>query len=290
MPDQANDLRRLVRHSAGADAPHPAARPAIIVVTGGKGGVGTTTIAVNVAMAIAECKLRTVLLDADLCGGDAATLCGLDERYTLADVLDGRRTLAEALQAGPGAVRLLPGIWQSADRNGMSPAAAGRLLGQLATLAADVDLAVLDAGNRPGQMMRPLCRAAEVVLTVTTPQPASIIGTYASIKALRDQGGSRPIHSLVNMAPGASTAEDVQRRLGTACRRFLAVHLMAAGHVSADPHVPAAAAAAEPFVIAAAGCQSARQTAGLARRLMAAVGRRKVAADGAEERQLRLTA
>ena len=92
MSDQATDLRALVRQVATAHAP-VAARPRRIVVFGGKGGVGTTTIAVNLAVALAqqtECSLLC-----DVAGGDVALQCRLEPRHSLADVLAGNRTLAQ---------------------------------------------------------------------------------------------------------------------------------------------------------------------------------------------------
>src|SRR5271166_291683 len=102
MSDQATELRALVRQVATAHAP-VAARPRRIVVFGGKGGVGTTTIAVNLAVALAQQAEGSLLCDA--AGGDATVQCRLEPRGTLADVLAGTRTLTQVMRAGPGGVR-----------------------------------------------------------------------------------------------------------------------------------------------------------------------------------------
>ena len=267
MHDQANHLRRLVRDCAPADASAAPERPGLAVVASGKGGVGTTTIAVNLSIAAARTGLRTVLVDADQDGGDAAILCGLEERYTIADVLSGRRTVSEVLQLGPGAVRVLPGVW-GLERLSDHPASAGqRLLGQLNGLGTSADLVVFDAGNGPSKIMRPLWQAADLILMVTTAEVPSIIDTYASIKALAARENAGQIRSLVNRAPSVEVARGVQRRLALACRRFLGVHLQTAGHV---PDEPRAAEAGAPFVIAAPDCDAAKQIQRLAQALAAA--------------------
>ena len=84
--DQANDLRALVRQVASSRAPL-AVRPRRIVVFGSKGGVGATTIAVNLSAALAQHGERCLLCDA--AGGDAALQLRLEPRHTLAEVLKG---------------------------------------------------------------------------------------------------------------------------------------------------------------------------------------------------------
>lgn len=281
MHDQANHLRQLVRDYAAADAFAAGPRPNVVLVGSGKGGVGTTTVAVNLAVAATRAGRQTVPVDADKDGGDVAVLCGLQERYTIADVLSGRRTVTEVLQVGPGAVRVLPGVW-GLERLCDFPAAAGqRLLGQLRNL--DTELVVLDVGNGSSQILRPLCRSADVVLMVTTAEAPSVIDTYASIKAMVANDTTGQIYA-VNRAANAEVARGVQARLAMACRRFLGIRVQATGHVSDDPM---AAEGETPFVIAAPNCKATRQIERLAAELAAAAA---AAANGVPLPQLRLTA
>ena len=79
-----------------------ARRPRKIVVSAGKGGVGTTTVAVNLAVALGRMAAERFCVDADLSGADATWLCGVEVCETIADVLSGRRTVHEVLRPGPG--------------------------------------------------------------------------------------------------------------------------------------------------------------------------------------------
>ncbi len=271
MHDQANDLRRLVRDVAAAKAPAAGRRPSLVVVASGKGGVGTTTIAVNLAVVMARDQYRTILVDADPRGGDTTLLCGIEERYTLADVLAGRRTVAEVLQPGPGDVQVLPGVWGLERLSDYPSAAYDHLVGQLESLGNRADLVVVDAGNGPAGALQSLWQAADMIVVVTTPETPSILDSYASIKALAGSEQAGAIHSLVNQAPNSEVADEVHARLAQACLRFLGVNLGKAGHVLADPMVAAAGRAGDPFTVAASRCEAAEYLDRLAKAVAAAL-------------------
>ena len=261
MHDQANDLRRLVSQSTTAPGPP---RPKLVVIAGAKGGVGATTVAVNLAVVLAGQGRRTVLVDADPDGGNAAMLAGFEERYTIADVLRGRRTLREALQTGPGGLEVLPGAWGLASIAEHPATAHARLVEQLRALGSRADVIIVDAAAGTDRLARRLWRAADAVLLVTTPEPASVMSAYSSIKVLGGDDASIPVHSLVNMASGTGVSVEVHARLARACLRFLGVRLGGLGYIQHDPLVAAAGRSATPFVLAAA-CRSTRQVHRLAR-------------------------
>ena len=81
----------------------------MFAIAGAQEGVGATTIAVNLAVALARQGQRVVLVDADFTRPEIASLCGLKPRYTTGDVLSGRREIHEVLLAGPASVQVLPG-------------------------------------------------------------------------------------------------------------------------------------------------------------------------------------
>jgi flagellar biosynthesis protein FlhG len=207
-------------------------RPRVIVVAGGKGGVGTTTLAVNLALALSRRELRTLLVDAAR-GGHAATLCRLEPRWTLADVLAGRRTVSEAAQPGPEKLQVLPGAWGADSPADCSPAAVDRLFAQLLAPGEATEVVVFDAGNSPGRLTGRCWQQSDALLVVTTPEAAAVMETYHAIKLFWPRQRTQPIHLLVNRAADRHAADDVYRRLAKACRRFLAVELNLAGHVPA---------------------------------------------------------
>src|SRR4026209_1729449 len=97
--DQADDLRQLIRQDA-AHATRPADAPHMIAVASGKGGVGTTTMAVNLAVALAQLGRRVILVDADFDGADVGNLCQINTEYSIVDVLKSTRSVHEVLCRG----------------------------------------------------------------------------------------------------------------------------------------------------------------------------------------------
>ncbi|MDZ4821315.1 MAG: AAA family ATPase [Planctomycetota bacterium] len=222
MYDQANQLRALVRESAMQQEVFPPPRK--IVIGGGKGGVGTTTIAVKLAISLAQQGCRTVLVDADMNRADVATLCNLEVRETISDVLSARRTVHEVLQRGPAGVQVLPGSWSPTSVPDCSPGSQERLIRELDRLGRHADLIVLDVGNGLNNVVKRFWEAADLVLVTTSTDTVSIMDAYAAIKVLPSQQSNAVIRTVINRADEL-TGEQVHSRILQACRRFLGLEI-----------------------------------------------------------------
>jgi len=290
MRDQAEALRRLVAQHASPSLELPAAvgrngrpalrRPQLVVVAGGKGGVGTTTVAVNMAVAAAQSGRRCLLVDVDGQCGDVALLTAVREKYTVADVLAHRRRLLKCLQCGPAGVKILAGAWGFERLSDYPPAAAEILIQQVLEMSAELELAVFDCGNGHSPMAERFWRAADAVLAVSSVEPASILDTYSAIKQMYHRRWQTRLLSVVSMAPHKAAAEGVHERLREACQRFLGVVVTAGGTVSHDKAVAAANRSGVPVVLQSPHCQAATDIRGLAERVLSFAGR---AAVGHEE-------
>jgi flagellar biosynthesis protein FlhG len=274
MRDQAEALRKLVaqrgppalvplradRRHSGPSAP----RAQLVVVAGGKGGVGATTLAVNIAAAAAQSGRRCLLVDVDGECGDVASLTAVRERHTVADVLAQRRRLVACLQHGPAGVMVLAGAWGFERLSDHPPAAADVLIQQIFEMSDELDLAVFDCGNSRGSMTERFWRAADVVMAVGSVEPASILDTYSAIKQMYHRRAQGRLVSVVNMAPHRAAADSVHQRLREACRRFLAIPVTAAGAVRHDEAVVAANRCGMPVVLRSPDCQAAKDIRALA--------------------------
>jgi flagellar biosynthesis protein FlhG len=297
MRDQADELRLLVRQRIAdvAEAEVPAARarsaskderwpsqwhpghdvrrqgaPRKIVVSAGKGGVGTTTVAVNLAVSLGRLGCRTILVDADLSGADATWLCGLESAETIADVLSGRRNVYEVLRPGPSGIQVAPGVWSPAAMPDCSPAGQQRLLRQLDGLGRHADWVILDAGCGLDQVVRRFWEAADEVLLVTTGDAVAIMDTYAAIKLFLGEFPRTFVRTVVNQSPNDAEAATVHARIAAAARRFLGMTLTPAASLPWDPAVALAATAGKPLAFGHADAPAAKAIDRLAEQLLTA--------------------
>jgi len=234
MHDQADELRQLVRERSVAGAAACPAAP-LVVVAGGKGGVGTTTVAANLAIALARQGRRAVFVDADLDHGGHANLAAHAERGSVVDVLAGRRGVHEVLERGPSGIQVLSGAWASGEVSDYSAAAQDRFIAELKHLAPHADVVVIDAGSSRGQFARRFWQAASAVVVVATTDSTAIMNAYAAIKTLAGCDAQATVHTLVNLSDDVDVAADVHARIATACRRFLALRASPAGVVAQCP-------------------------------------------------------
>ena len=116
------------------------------MVAAGKGGVGTTTVATNLALPLARGGRGCVLVDGTPHSADATTLCGLDAQFGISHVVAGWRSTEETLLAGPGNIHVLPGVWDSQYDDQWTEAAQTRLIQELRSLGRRAGFVVVDAG------------------------------------------------------------------------------------------------------------------------------------------------
>jgi flagellar biosynthesis protein FlhG len=226
MHDQASQLRSLVlRANRQAVADH-APPPQLLVVAGGKPGVGATTVAINLAVALSRNGCRTVLVDADLSSASAATYLECPEVPGIDDVLAARRDIHEILQLAPGGIQLAAGARRGAGAPLCTERSLGRLLKQIRSLGPHADAVVVDAGHLPSDLAARFWQAGDRVLLVTTADAAAVMDSYATIKTMLARlPGAVALELLVNRAAAEAVAADVHRRIDQSCQRFLGISL-----------------------------------------------------------------
>jgi flagellar biosynthesis protein FlhG len=253
MHDQADELRQLVRQRAIRPTVEGPGAP-LVVVNGGKGGVGTTTTAVNLAVALARQGRRAVFVDADLDHGGNANFGHGPSPGSIIDVLASRRTVHEVMERGPSGIQVIAGAWASGQISEPSAKVHERFIAELKDLAPHADAVVIDGGSGRNQLARRLWQAADVLLTVTTTDRLSVMDAYAAIKAMSVPEATCPHYILVNRASDVASATGVQTRIAAACQRFLGLRVDAVGSV---PHCTAAESG-EGVLVYPPRCESAR--------------------------------
>lgn len=250
--DQAQALRglmqRLQTERPNSIPVSPRRRACTIGVTSGKGGVGKTNIALNLAIALARLKARTCLVDAITGLGNIDLLCGLNGYWNLSHVVSGARKLREIVLPGPEGVNVVPGASALCDLPNCPPAVQADLLRQLTEFEEEHDFVVIDAGAGIHRGVCEFLDPCDIVLVVTTPEPTSVADAYALIKNLSGRDIPR-LEVLVNQADAAPQAHLVAERIKQTARTFLHVEVFAGGFVPKDPQVVSAVVHRRPFVV-----------------------------------------
>jgi flagellar biosynthesis protein FlhG len=241
--DQAQALRQLAHDRLGGG------RARIVAVTSGKGGVGKTNVAVNLAVRLTQMGRRVILLDADLGTANADVLCNLCPAGNLAHVVAGRMTLAQALVEAPGGFGLIPGASGLAQMAALGTYERDRLVDQMQQLEAAADVLLVDTGAGIGPNTLGFVVGADQQLVVTTPEPTAVTDAYAVIKTAARQRRDLDVRVLVNMAKDSAEAKAVFARLQAVCRKFLDLPVQYAGYIPTDARVPAAVRRRRPFVL-----------------------------------------
>lgn len=229
----------------------------VIAVTSGKGGVGKSTVSINLAIALAIEGARVTLLDADLGLANVDVMLGLSPARTLLNVLDGECGLNDILLEGPAGIRIVPaasGVQRMAELNAAERAG---LLNAFSELEVATDVMIVDTAAGIAANSLQFCDASQEAIVVVCNDPASITDAYATIKVLNQRTRRSRFRILVNRVLSTAEALDIFSRLQYATDRFLDVALDLAGTIPFDRSVAAAAQKRVPVVTAYAASPAA---------------------------------
>lgn len=283
VKDQAQRLRALVapptKPVAVAAPPTQAATPPadrahiprraarIITISSGKGGVGKTSLAVNLAIGLAQLGQRVTLLDADLGMANADVMCGLSPARRLEHaVIGSTSSLADLAIDAPGGFKLVPGTVGVSRMASMSHAERSRLMAGLEELELRNDLIIIDTGAGLGPDVLAMVRAADLAIIVATPDPTSITDAYALVKCATLERPPLPppprittptsaspmrgqIAFVINQAASEQEGKDVHTRLAGVCRQFLRIDPGLLGVVPSDAQAAQAVRKRRPVLL-----------------------------------------
>src|SRR3954462_8889651 len=240
LMDQATQLRSMAARS----------RASVIAITSGKGGVGKSNIAVNLAIKLASAGKEVVLLDADLGLANADVLCNIDLPCNLSHVIARKKELNEVMVKGPGGFHLIGGASGLARMADLTDFDRQRLVDALGQLEQQTDIILIDTGAGISPNVLSFTRAADHVLVITTPEPTAITDAYAVVKVISRDGAVHRVSLLVNQVRAPAEAKIVYDRIAKVARQFLNVSVFDAGYIPADDNVAMAVRRRVPFSLA----------------------------------------
>jgi flagellar biosynthesis protein FlhG len=206
----------------------------VIAVTGGKGGVGKSTVSINLATSFALAGRKTIVLDGDLGLANADVMLGITPKFTLADVIAGARSLEEVLTPVRENLSIVAGASGITKLASLGEAEHLGIVRAFSSLVDDVDVLVVDtpAGISPGVLQ--LTQAAQHIIVVVCDEPASVTDAYAVIKVLSAEHGLRHFKIVTNMTRTPGNGRQLFATLGKVTNRFLDVILEHAADIPDD--------------------------------------------------------
>ncbi len=243
------------------------AEPKLWCITSGKGGVGKTCLAVNLAFALAHQGRRVLLVDGDLGLANVDVLLGLEVRATVRDVLDRGADPSAALVSVHPCLDVLPASSGVPEMANLGPDDQGLLGEVLQAMMAPFDYVLLDTAAGLGPAVLWFNTISDISLVVATPDPTALTDAYAMIKVLFQTYQRRRFGIVINYVQNQREARQTFETLDRAAHRFLDLRLDYLGAVPADPAVKKAVREQVPFLHSASNSKAAQSLVELADRL-----------------------
>lgn len=207
----------------------------VIAVTSGKGGVGKTNVAVNLAVSLADEGGNVMLLDADLGLANVDVLLGLQPRFNLSHVVSGECDLDSVVLDGPKGTRIVPassGSFSMLDLPGPSQAA---IIQAFSGLADQPDVLVVDTAAGISESVARFVQASQQVVVVVCDEPASLTDAYALIKVFSRHYGIQRFQVVTNQTRDTWEGRMLFNKLRKVADLYLDVVLRHLGNVPMDP-------------------------------------------------------
>ena len=253
--DQAANLRRLVLEKGDNQK-----KTRTIAITSGKGGVGKTSVAVSLSIALAKTGSSVTLLDADLGLANINVILGIIPKYNLYHVIKGKKKLKDIIIDVPEGIKIIAGASGFHQLANLDMKQRSDFVHSISELDSD-DYMIIDTGAGVGQNVLSFVIAADEIIVVTTPEPTAITDAYGIIKSIASQSIDKVIKLIVNRVHSVAEGKRVAQRVINIAGQFLNVKVENIGFIFDDIYVAKSIRNQKPFITSfpkskASGCIS----------------------------------
>ena len=218
----------------------------VITIASGKGGVGKTSISLNLSLALAAAGYRVCLFDADLGLANVNILTGIFPEYGLEEVICGERSLEDIMIKNFQGIDIIPGSSGVEKMADLAPEESKRLINSFLELSA-YDYFILDTSAGISSQVLSFCRASHEMILVATPEPTSLTDAYSLLKVLSRNKGLPRVKVVINQVKTAASAKNAYARLKETVHKFLPVKISPLGIVAQDKNVSISVVSQIPF-------------------------------------------
>ncbi|MBR1815433.1 MAG: MinD/ParA family protein [Lachnospiraceae bacterium] len=246
--DQASKLREMVKTSNNVS------NSRVIAVTSGKGGVGKTSISVNLAIELSERGKKVVIFDADFGLANVEVMLGIRPKYNLLDLIHNDKSIEEIITTGPKGIGFISGGSGVSELAALDNESIKILISGLAKLDKMYDVVIIDTGAGITDAVMEFVMVSPEVLLVVTPEPTSITDAYSLLKVLRRNEKFNPIYKTIrvisNRVEDDAEGHEIFEKINTVSSKFLNTKLEYLGSIIQDKNASRAIIEQKPVVMA----------------------------------------
>lgn len=247
--DQAEQLRNIIKMQV-----QPKTVSRVITVTSGKGGVGKTSLSVNLAIQLQKLGKRVVILDADFGLANIEVMLGVRPTLNLADLMFKGKTLKDILMNGPEGIGFISGGSGIKELASLTRDQVFYVMQSLTELDDIADVIIVDTGAGIADSVLEFAAASQEVLLVATPEPTSITDAYALLKTLNRtqqfQASSTVIKLVANRVKDHKEGREIFEKVSLVADKFLNIQLEYLGAIVNDEYVSKAVMQQRPLLLA----------------------------------------
>lgn len=251
MKDQAEKLRKLMNTTDSQKKFNNkiTSTAKVLAITSGKGGVGKTNFAINLAISIKRLGYSVLVLDADFGLANIEILTGTNIKYTIADCINEGKDIEEIIGDGPEGIKLISGGSGFHELSIMNEENIIKLLKDLKNLESNTDFIIIDTGAGVSKVVLDFVMAANEVFVVTTADPTSVMDGYTMLKTLTINGYRGKLNIVINNVNNRTEAYNTYYKLNRASNSFLKQDITFFGYLEKSNIVSKAVKSQIPFLL-----------------------------------------
>ena len=232
--DQAENLRNVIK----SQNIRTVEKTKVITITSGKGGVGKSNMAVNLAVHFTKLGKKVIILDADFGLANVEVMFGTLPNNNLSDVIFNGMSIRDIITTGPMGIGFISGGSGVVGLNNLNREQIAFLVHNLSLLNDLCDILIIDTGAGVSDQVLEFVLASPEVVLVSTPEPSSLTDSYSLMKAMykspKYSKNGTNVHLVANKVMSESEGKAVFSKLQSVVQKFLGGDLDYLGYITYD--------------------------------------------------------